>query len=169
MEQFKEPKKEKGQEKKQKTEDEEEVEKQKKEKKQLKEQKKEEKKKKEKKEKEKEKEKEKDEKKEKKEKVDKPKKENAYLMFAAAHRAAVTAAVKADNPAAPNTDVAKALGAKWKALSHIEQAEWKETAELQSNLNAENFKVIAMKSLPPSRYCHHYLSYRYSFPSLLLL
>ena len=50
------------------------------------------------------------------------------------------------------TEVAKLMGVKWKGLSADEQAEWKEAADVQSNLNAENFEVIAVKCLLPSSY-----------------
>ena len=61
-------------------------------------------------------------------------------MFSSAHRAAV----RADNPDVSAPEVAKLLGVKWKNLSESEQAEWKESAAVQTKLNAEIFEVIAV-------------------------
>ena len=45
----------------------------------------------------------------------------------------------------------------------------KEKAAVQRNENAEEFEVIAVKSLLPSPYYNHRLFYKYSFPYYLLL
>ena len=62
------------------------------------------------------------EKKEKKEKKDKPKRPlNAYMVFAME----VRESVKKNNPTAGITDIAKKIGALWRALSDSEKAKYK--------------------------------------------
>ena len=61
-------------------------------------------------------------KKEKKEKKDKPKRPlNAYMVFAME----VRESVKKNNPTASITDIAKKIGALWRALSDSEKAKYK--------------------------------------------
>ena len=61
-------------------------------------------------------------KKEKKEKKDKPKRPlNAYMVFAME----VRESVKKNNPTAGITDIAKKIGALWRALSDSEKAKYK--------------------------------------------
>ena len=62
------------------------------------------------------------EKKEKKEKKDKPKRPlNAYMVFAME----VRESVKKNNPTASITDIAKKIGALWRAMSDSEKAKYK--------------------------------------------